>query len=404
MRRIFCAICLLALLAGCAPAGSAAPLAENESSAVGEPLALVNQSTNGIGYFSLYYDSNSSNPGTLLTRWDFGDMTMHIVCSAPNCDHTSETCEARSNGYPLVVLEDAIYTLEYAPDLELYPLMVRDADGTHPRQVGALAYWFFVGADAEYLYGFCDGAFGRVSRTNGTETFLAHGLQDDFFTSGKVLGIWQDRFVAINWDISSEQPARICLLDRSGDVTEIAQVDPTHFCYPMCILIENEVMYLDRPTGDIVAIHLETGETRTVTQALRSYNALETQDFYKTQRWYLQNVQDHPIVEVTDFVNDSLQETVFCVNEDGSVSELPQRQEMRGFDEQLYKDYYNTKDAPLTVLAEWDDQLVVNCAVQFSTIDTVDGPVMNPQSVYAVMDAEDYLVGKEIYREFTVPD
>ena len=46
--------------------------------------------------------------------------------------------------------------------------------------------WIFRGADDEYLYGFCDKAFGRVSRADGSETYLTHDSLSEFVTDGYV--------------------------------------------------------------------------------------------------------------------------------------------------------------------------------------------------------------------------
>ena len=45
---------------------------------------------------------------------------MHIPCTVPDCDHTGAKCEARLSGYPLVVLVDAVYTLELDDSRELF--------------------------------------------------------------------------------------------------------------------------------------------------------------------------------------------------------------------------------------------------------------------------------------------
>lgn len=400
MKRLFCVLLALTL-AACAPASSGvASLPNSEPAAAVSTLTSALSSVNENGFFSYYYDPANSEAGTRLGRWDFRDGTMHIPCTVPDCDHTGAKCEARLSGYPLVVLEDAVYTLELDDSRGLYELSVRDADGTHPRLVGTLGYWNFVGADEEFLYGFCEGAYGRVSRADGTETFLVHGLGKDFSDSGRVLGVWQDRFVAVNWDWSREEPARLCLLDRDGTVTEVARIDPAHFSDFDCVLIQNEMLYLDRPTGDVMAVHVETGEVRTVSQALRPYNALEGDDFYKCQRWYLSKVQNTPIVRVVDLGDGHLEQAAFRVNEDGTVSQLPQRQEFRDYDPELGSGY-NSQPEPVTVMDQWGEELVVCCAVQCFTYENEDGTFWATQNVYALTRVEDYLAGRENYREFS---
>ena len=409
MKRLFC-LFLALLLAGCAPASSTAPGSESAPAAEeAGALVMANEAVNGTGYFAYYYDPAHYEAGTRLVRWDFSDRTMHFACAVPDCDHTGEACEAQLSGYPITVLADAVYTLERGADDTAYSLYVREADGTHPAPVGTTGYWFFCGADEKYLYGFCDGAFGRVSRTDGTETYLAHGLQEDFSDYGRILGVWQDRFVAANWDIDKEQPARICFLDRDGNVTEAAQVEANHFSDYSCVLIGSEVFYLDIPTGDVMAVNADTGETRTVTQALRPYNALEAENFYKCQRWYLQKVQDRALVRVVDVTGSTMENTVYRVNEDGTVTELPQRQELRGFDPEQDGDSYvyyatSSRPDPVVLLGEWNDQLVVLRAFEFFSYEGPDGPARTTRDVYALTDAADYLAGKENYREFSLPE
>ena len=84
------------------------------------------------------------------------------------------------------------------------------------------------------------------------------------------------------------------------------------------------------------------------------------------------------------------------VNEDGSLSELPQRQQLRNFDPVRDAGYLLTRDQaqdPVEVLAEYDGQLMVQSALQFSD----SGWVGN----YALISVDDYLAGRENYREFS---
>ncbi|WP_367925284.1 hypothetical protein, partial [uncultured Ruthenibacterium sp.] len=380
---------------------SAAPVTAEEEP---EPLVMTSGNTNDAGFFSFYYDPAHSELGNRLTRWDWEDMTVHICCTVPGCDHMGQACEARRNGY-LSVLENAVYTLEQEKDGSFYTLYQWDSQGLHPQPVGQMDYWSFFGADAEYLYGFCDKAFGRVSRANGEETLLAYSLRTDFYDRGSVLGVWENRFVAVSLDPDRAQPARVCLFDREGNVTEVAQIDANRFANQRCALVDSEVVYLDRLTGDVMSVSLDTGETRTVTQALRPYNTLEKEDFYNCQRWSVQVVGNTPVVGVMDRVQNGSNTTVFRVNEDGTATELPQRQQLLDFDSALWPGFApNGRTDPVTVLAQWKGRLAVLCAIQFSAIQTETGPSQHARNVYAGMDAEDYLAGKEIYREFTVPD
>ncbi|WP_367925863.1 hypothetical protein [uncultured Ruthenibacterium sp.] len=409
MKRLFCVVLAL-MLAGCTPA------ALEHSSSVTEPTpdsAASNTvcvetaltpagSTNSMGYFSFYYNPVNQAVGTQLARWDFGDMTMHIACSAPGCNHIGETCEGRIGGNAFLVLEDAVYTLENGPDGETYTLCCRQADGTHPQTVGTGGQWIFIGADEEFLYGFCNDAFGRVSRTDGTEVFLAHGAQADFCDFGRVLGVWNNRFVAVNWDPAQTQPVRICLLGKDGSVTQTAQVDADRFSSRNCVLIADQVIYFDLLTGDVMAVNVDSGETQTVTGALRSCTALGEEHSFR-----LQAVNGRPIVWDRDIVDGYLMERVFLVNEEGTATELTQRQEWRDYDPALADTYYvyyapSKEPAPVQMVAQWKDKLVIKRALQFYTYERDGAPALGSKDVYALMNAEDYLAGKETYQEFTI--
>ena len=134
-----------------------------------------------------------------------------------------------------MVLPDAVYTLEYGEDGDGMSLVVRDADGTHPRVLNQVGMWIFRGADDEYLYGFCDKAFGRVSRADGSETYLTHDSLSEFVTDGYVAGVWQTAFVCVVCHSSDQIPARVCLLDRDGQITEVAQIDPESLSSPYAV-------------------------------------------------------------------------------------------------------------------------------------------------------------------------
>ena len=149
-----------------------------------------------------------------------------------------------------------------------------------------------------------------------------------------------------------------------------------------------------------MAVHVEAGEVRTVSQALRPYNALEGDDFYKCQRWYLSKVQNTPIVRVVDLGDDHLEQAVFRVNEDGTVSQLPQRQEFRDYDPELGSGY-NSQPEPVTVMDQWGEELVVCCAVQYFTYENGHDIFLAARNIYALTNVEDYLAGRENYREFS---
>ncbi|WP_367925283.1 hypothetical protein [uncultured Ruthenibacterium sp.] len=394
MRRFFCIVCLFALLTGCAPASSTAPLSEStplaESMAPDTGELHLTSSCNGEGYFTLWLQG--------LTRLDPRDLTAHIACSVSGCDHTGEECEAQVRTFNLVVLEDAVYTLEYSDGDAGMALMMRDADGANPRLINHVGMWLFRGADEEYLYGFCDKAFGRVSRTTGAETYLCHDTLFDFVTNGHVVGVWQNAFVCVATDPYEHESTRICLLDRDGQITQVASVDAGHLSLGCVICREGELYYIDAVSGELKAVRLSDASVRTVTDALcpmgqmpdgsKNYSGL-----------HLSLVGGELIVNVQYIQVDRSESSTWLVNEDGSIVELPQRQELRNFDPARDAGYMITRQGqpdPIWICADQNGQLIVQNATQF--LDS------GPTTIYAVMDAEDYLAGKEIYREFTVPN
>ena len=93
MRKLLCAVCLLALLAGCADTPSPVSAVRSSSTSAAEPAdtgELMRFSPfNAQGYFSYFYNEAYPAAGTQLARWDPRDMQMHIACSRSGCSHTN---------------------------------------------------------------------------------------------------------------------------------------------------------------------------------------------------------------------------------------------------------------------------------------------------------------------------
>ena len=398
MRKLLCAVCLLALLAGCADTPSPVSAVRSSSTSAAEPAdtgELMRFSPfNAQGYFSYFYNEAYPAAGTQLARWDPRDMQMHIACSRSGCSHTNAECEAYANEvFSLMMLPDAVYTLEYGEDGDGMSLVVRDADGTHPRVLNQVGMWIFRGADDEYLYGFCDKAFGRVSRADGSETYLTHDSLSEFVTDGYVAGVWQTAFVCVVCHSSDQIPARVCLLDRDGQITEVAQIDPESLSSPYAVCDGEELYYLDERNGRLTALRLSDASVRPVSDTLctRMPDGL-----FDASSWSWSLLGGTLTARLDAVFPEYSQHCAFVVNEDGSLSELPQRQQLRNFDPVRDAGYLLTRDQaqdPVEVLAEYDGQLMVQSALQFFD----SGWVGN----YALISVDDYLAGRENYREFS---
>ena len=83
-----------------------------------------------------------------------------------------------------------------------------------------------------------------------------------------------------------------------------------------------------------------------------------------------------------------------------SYTHLPQCQEFRDYDPELGSGY-NSQPEPVTVMDQWGKELVVCCAVQCFTYENEDGTFWATRNVYALISVEDYLAGRENYREFS---
>ena len=227
---------LALLLAAVLLTGRAAPASVPASSNIPEQTAETSSLLywtpcasipNESGYFSVFHSADGT---PLLSRYDFTDMTRHIVCDVPGCTHADSTCPAYLDDSAIVCVPDAVYTFlqqldEHGTPSGLSTMMRRDPDGTDPQPVGTLSsYWFFFGADETYLYGFCDNALGRVRRADGQEQFLAQAGQSRYMACGHILGVWNGQFVTVYWGDSSRS-LQVNLLSREGVETPVAVLE-----------------------------------------------------------------------------------------------------------------------------------------------------------------------------------
>lgn len=151
--------------------------------------------------------------------------------------------------------------------------------------------------------------------------------------------------------------------------------------------------YLDERNGRLTALRLSDASVRPVSDTLctRMPDGL-----FDASSWSWSLLGGTLTAHLDAVFPEYSQHCAFVVNEDGSLSELPQRQQLRNFDPVRDAGYLLTRDQaqdPVEVLAEYDGQLMVQSALQFSD----SGWVGN----YALISVDDYLAGRENYREFS---
>ena len=365
------------------------------------------------GYFDFFADYEK-NIG-FLTRYDFADMTQHILCDKDGCLHADKTCDAYAPCWQVIALSDAVYTVDYnyAEDGETFTgtqtLVHRDADGMHPRPVSVIGDWAFFGADKKYLYGFCDGSFGRVDRTTGTETLLLHDAQQLYRYCGTFLGVWNEQFVIAVLDPDSAQTLRLDLLSTEGIQTTIARLDlgsnwPEQFACTNAARLEDTVWYL---TDDVSLMGFDLSESRTL-EGSKALCAYRQDDLIPT--WSLHSFGGKLLAEAhiqRDGAEYPSPYLAVIAPPDGEPVEVTLKEEFRDHAEEPPPEEGPVFEPSLIrPLGEINGQLVVRCALQFfqrSFTDTTGELCFfeDHSPVYALMDPEDYFASRPVYREFS---
>ncbi|BFJ86090.1 hypothetical protein WMO24_06865 [Ruthenibacterium sp. CLA-JM-H11] len=410
------------LLTGCAaapPASSDAPSAPQPISSdllyFGLPLEgykLAGQVSEN-GFFD-YFSDYEKNIG-FLTRYDFADMTQHILCDKDGCLHADETCDAYAPGWQVIAMSDAVYTVNYnyAEDGETFTgtqtLMRRDADGMHPTPVASIGNWNFFATDEHYLYGFCEEAYGRVDRTNGTETLLLHDGKSRYYVYGEILGVWNGQFVVIHWDENPTQGVNLSLLSPEGIETPLTQLDEISIyegiVYPnVCALFEDKVYYVSND-GMLLCYDLSKGEHREKSSILHTCAKNSSAD-----TWMLYALGDRLVVSAFIRPEGSKYASrhLFALSPpDGPLTELTLMEEFREHIETPAPEEGPIWEPELIQpLAQINGQFLVLNAYQFfqRPFTSSDGTTASYEdhfSIYALMDPEDYFASRPVYREFS---
>lgn len=424
--RIFlaylCALLCCALLAGCTltrpgaqPQSSTAPAAQQSSLVAFSSLA---QNISEAGYYNILYTGDAEHTIYLLSLYDFSEMQHRVLCEKEGCTHTDETCDAYLQASTLVARPGALYTIcpryftDPADESGLADFVAMDENGQNRHTLSTISdNWTFTGADEQYLYGFCEDAFGRISLSDGTETYLLRNAREKFLFWGKIAGVWDGQFVTVHWGNDTRVDAiEIGLLSPEGAYTALGTVPAGRFLpYSGSVLLGGTLYYIDNSNGAVMGFSLENGETREVSRALCQYDRDEGSGFHACERWYLATAGGTLLAMVTglDSENPWLS-TPHQVNiATGAAQPLSLRQEYRSeepggvvFD----GPGWNAVPDFVTPLAETPQGLFVACAYEFYTASYPgeDGqPVEYPGSrpVYALISPEDYLAGTPNFQE-----
>lgn len=424
--RIFlaylCALLCCALLAGCTltlpgaqPQSSTAPAAQQSSLVAFSSLA---QNISEAGYYNILYTGDAEHTIYLLSLYDFSEMQHRVLCEKEGCTHTDETCDAYLQASTLVARPGALYTIcpryftDQADESGLADFVAMDENGQNRHTLSTISdNWTFTGADEQYLYGFCEDAFGRISLSDGTETYLLRNAREKFLFWGKIAGVWDGQFVTVQWgDDTRVDAIEIGLLSPEGAYTALGTVPAGCFLpYSGSVLLGGTLYYIDNSNGAVMGFSLENGETREVSRALCQYDRDEGSGFHACERWYLATAGGTLLAMVTglDSENPWLS-TPHQVNiATGAAQPLSLRQEYRSeepggvvFD----GPGWNAVPDFVTPLAETPQSLFVACAYEFYTASYPgeDGqPVEYPGSrpVYALISPEDYLAGTPNFQE-----
>lgn len=424
--RIFlaylCALLCCALLAGCTltrpgaqPQSSTAPAAQQSSLtwlAAGVPCAV-----NEAGYYNILVPNNGAL--RLLSLYDFSAKQHRILCDKEGCPHTDESCGAYLPALSLTAGPGAVYAMcpryltDAADESGLADFVAMDAGGQNRRTLSAVSDgWDFFGIDKQYLYGFCEDAFGRISLADGTETYLLRNARSAFWLWGKVAGVWNGQFVTVQWgDDTRVDAIEIGLLSPEGAYTALGTVPAGRFLpYSGSVLLGGTLYYIDNSNGAVMGFALGTGETHEVSTALCQYDHDEGQGFHSCQRWYLSTAGGALLAMVygpDDTSGNIWDESLYHIDTStGAASPLSLKREYRNKspEDEAAEGPGWGEPGFVTPLAEVPQGLFVIRAYEFYMDSYVEenGQAVEYETsrpVYALISAEDYLAGTPNYQE-----
>lgn len=419
---LFCtALCCLALagcrapMPGAQPQSTATPAAQQSSLtwlAAGVPCAV-----NEAGYYNILVPNNGAL--RLLSLYDFSAKQHRILCDKEGCPHTDESCGAYLPALSLTAGPGAVYAMcpryltDAADESGLADFVAMDAGGQNRRTLSAVSDgWDFFGIDEQYLYGFCEDAFGRISLADGTETYLLRNARSAFWLWGKVAGVWNGQFVTVQWgDDTRVDAIEIGLLSPEGAYTALGTVPAGRFLpYSGSVLLGGTLYYIDNSNGAVMGFSLENGETREVSRALCQYDRDEGSGFHSCQRWYLSTAGGALLAMVygpDDTSGNIWDESLYHIDTStGAASPLSLKREYRNKspEDEAAEGPGWGEPGFVTPLAEVPQGLFVIRAYEFYMDSYVDenGQAVEYETsrpVYALISPEDYLAGTPNFQE-----
>ncbi|WP_367925282.1 hypothetical protein [uncultured Ruthenibacterium sp.] len=266
MRRFFCIVCLFALLAGCAPeplsqqTGSpeyTAPYVRADGALVLKELPTVGSATTALtdhGFFDTVYIPESG--ASILTFYDFETKKQRVVCDAPGCTHTDETCLACVHGAFWRIGDWLYFFGDVDPDDSSQGTLVerRDLNGENPEKLGIIG--------GEWI--FSAGCF-----TDGTSLFTYDG--SDF-----VCIELPSCHVTIIERYRQDQPvsyeSEMTKISPNGQVYYLGR-DPDTKGYPGFQLAKdgNTIYSVDPLNGWIYTYDVSTGQSRVLSREMNQY-------------------------------------------------------------------------------------------------------------------------------------
>lgn len=330
-----------------------------------------------------------------------------------------ETCDAYLQASTLVARPGALYTIcpryfiDPADESGLADFVAMDENGQNRHTLSTISdNWTFTGADEQYLYGFCEDAFGRISLSDGTETYLLRNAREKFLFWGKIAGVWDGQFVTVHWGNDTRVDAiEIGLLSPEGAYTALGTVPAGRFLpYSGSVLLGGTLYYIDNSNGAVMGFSLENGETREVSRALCQYDRDEGSGFHACERWYLATAGGTLLAMVygpDDTSGNIWDESLYHIDTStGAASPLSLKREYRNKspEDEAAEGPGWGEPGFVTPLAEVPQGLFVIRAYEFYMDSYVDenGQAVEYETsrpVYALISAEDYLAGTPNYQE-----
>ena len=404
MRRLLCAICGLALLAGCAaPAASDAPAGPKaaatyvrpDGAVVLRPLTMPGGPENAMtdtGFYLCEYSGQTPSP--LLTFYDFETLSQRVVCRKSGCDHTGGDCPALVGGSPMRIGDWLYFFYPIDPDNSALGMRVdrRDLNGENQEHLGEVGgQWMFSAGcytDETHLYTYRGSDFVCIELPACHVTVIERYRPDKPVDAEHLLTMTapSGQVYYLGWD-----PDKVCPWKRLGQ--------------------EGDTVYgADPLNGWIYAWDAATGHSRVLSRGLNQYlwtwdRPVGWDDQGRENRWETPSSVQYWTGTLADGVlpvdihgpsaqDRDAQVRVAVDLEDGSVTQCP------------LTDFWLDASHPIRILASTDYGLLVipytesTPGLQLGNDGTFYSAYADVRTVYALISREDFLAGVPRYQIF----